>query len=254
MKGQNLSMQLNSCIMASWEISFKIRYDYPLIEMSERYKGSKITMWCVWEREMIHIPFGGRSLKTDIEEYVKKIGRFIEEFMPSSDGLVLTLKCSCDLYKTVWQITERTHTSDVGPATYLDGWGYFRVIAFNEKDIKELFHELSKLGNVELLSKKSIHQDAIPLTVWAETFFSDLTEKQMEALSKAYDYGYYSSPRKITTESISATIGISRSTYEEHLRKAENKVIQSLMPYLKLYKSSGVKKEDRIIPAIPVNV
>lgn len=27
--------------MAAWEISFKIRYDYPLIKMSEMYKGSK---------------------------------------------------------------------------------------------------------------------------------------------------------------------------------------------------------------------
>lgn len=234
--------------MAAWEISFKIRYDYPLIKMSEMYKGSKISMWCVWDREMMHIPFNSASLKTDIEEYVKKIGRFIQEFKSSTDGLVLTLKCSCNLYKTVWQITDRNHTSDVGPATYLDGWGYFRVIAFDEESIKSLFHDLSKLGNVELLSKKNIHQDAVPSTIWVETFFSDLTERQMEALSKAYDHGYYSSPRKVTTESISATLGISRSTYEEHLRKAENKLIQSLMPYLKLYQSSELKREERIIP------
>ena len=57
--------------------------------------------------------------------------------------------------------------------------------------------------------------------------FLILTGKQIEALSKEYDYGYYSTPRRITTESISATLGISRSTYEEHLRKAENKVIES---------------------------
>ena len=170
--------------MAAWEISFKIRYDYPLIKMSEMYKGSKISMWCVWDREMMHIPFNSASLKTDIEEYVKKIGRFIQEFKSSTDGLFLTLKCSCNLYKTVWQITDRNHTSDVGPATYLDGWGYFRVIAFDEESIKSLFHDLSKLGNVELLSKKNIHQDAVPSTIWVETFFSDLTERQMEALSK----------------------------------------------------------------------
>lgn len=86
-----------------------------------------------------------------------------------------------------------------------------------------------------------------PTTLWAETFFSDLTGKQIEALSKEYDYGYYSTPRRITTESISATFWISRSIYEEHLRKAENKVIESLMPYLKLFQSSAFKKEERII-------
>ncbi len=233
--------------MATWEISFKIRYDYPLIKLSEMHKGSKISMWCVWDREMMHIPLNSTLLKTDIEAYVKKIGRFIENFRSSTNGLVLTLKCSCDLYKTVWNITGQNHISDIGPATYLDGWGYFRGIAFDEANIKSMFHDLQKLGPVELLSKKNIHQDAAPTTVWVETFFSDLTGKQMEALSKAYDYGYYSTPRRNTTESISATLGISRSTYEEHLRKAENKVIESLMPYLKLFQSSGFKKEERIV-------
>ena len=29
--------------------------------MSEMYKGSKISMWCVWDREMMHIPFNSSS-------------------------------------------------------------------------------------------------------------------------------------------------------------------------------------------------
>ena len=114
-----------------------------------------------------------------------KIGRYIEKFRGCTNGLVLTLKYSCDLYKTVWQIVDQNHTSDVGPATYLDGWGYFRVIAFDEANIKSMFHDLQKLGTVELLSKKNIHQDVAPTTVWVETFFSDLTGKQVEALYKA---------------------------------------------------------------------
>ena len=114
-----------------------------------------------------------------------KIGRFIEKFRGCTNGLVLTLKYSCDLYKTVWQIVDQNHTSDVGPATYLDGWGCFRVIAFDEANIKSMFHDLQKLGTVELLSKKNIHKDVAPTTVWVETFFSDLTGKQVEALYKA---------------------------------------------------------------------
>ena len=117
-----------------------------------------------------------------------KIGRYIEKFKGFTNGLILTFKCSCDLYKTVWQIVDQNHTSDGAPATYLDVWGYFRVIASDEANIKSMFHDLQKLGTVELLSKKNIHQDVAPTTVWVETFFSDLTGKQVEALSKAYDH------------------------------------------------------------------
>ena len=111
---------------------------------------------------MMHIALNSTLLKMDIEAYVKKIGRFIENFRSSTNELVLTLKCSCDLYKTVWHITGQNHISDIGPATYLDGWGYFRVIAFDEANINSMFHDLQKLGPEELLSKKNIHQDAAP--------------------------------------------------------------------------------------------
>src|SRR5206468_9812537 len=72
---------------------------------------------------------------------------------------------------------------------------------------------------------------------------SDL--KQSDALLKAHRYGYYSSPRDVTTESIARSLGVSRSTYEEHLRKAENRIMGNLIPYLQLF-SSGEKKPDKM--------
>ena len=50
---------------------------------------------------MMHIALNSILLKMDIEAYVKKIGKFIENFRSSTNELVLTLECSCDLYKTV---------------------------------------------------------------------------------------------------------------------------------------------------------
>ncbi len=236
--------------MEAWEISFKIRYSYPFIEMSGKYPGTKISMWCVWNREMLHVPLKHEDLMVELEKYASSIGRQVEGYKPTSDGLVMTMTCTCDLLGSMWNVIERNHCIVLHPAVYLDGWGYFKLISFSEVDTKKLFADLATTGQNELLSKRIIHMDAVPSTVWVESFFSKLTDKQMEALVKAFDYGYYASPREVTTDSIASTLGVARSTYEEHLRKAENRIMEAMVPYLKLFKAGSKKRSEMINPSI----
>lgn len=238
--------------MSSWEISFRVKHEYPFISMSEKYPGTRISMWCVWDREMVHIPLNHEDLMKEVESYIKTIGRTIEGYKPSKEGFVITLRCSCDLNQSVWNLTNRNHCVDINPAVFLDGWGYYRMISFNDDDTRKFFMDLGAIGKVELISKKMLHFDAIPSTVWTESFFTKLTDRQMESLVKAYDYGYYSSPREVTTDSIASSIGISRSTYEEHLRKAENRIMEAIIPYLKLFRAGVQKRDEMISPRLQV--
>jgi hypothetical protein len=98
---------------------------------------------------------------------------------------------------------------------------------------------------VELIRKRELSLSVLPTSVWVNSLFGELTGKQTDAVLKAHRYGYYNSPRQVTTESIANAVGVSRSTYEEHLRKAENRIMASLMPYLQLY-SSGDKPVERL--------
>ena len=87
--------------------------------------------------------------------------------------------------------------------------------------------------------------------MWVNSLFADLTGKQMDAILKAHRYGYYASPREVTTESIARSLGVSRSTYEEHLRKAENRIMASLIPYLQLFAAAEKRPEpalDKVTP------
>ncbi|HUR70043.1 MAG TPA: helix-turn-helix domain-containing protein, partial [Candidatus Thermoplasmatota archaeon] len=47
-------------------------------------------------------------------------------------------------------------------------------------------------------------------------------------------HGLYTSPRATTAATIADAVGLSRSTFDEHLRKAENKLVHNLVPYLEL--------------------
>lgn len=161
----------------------------------------------------------------------------------------MTLRCTCGVHSnSPWNVWEPHEFIDAPPAIYQDGWGYFRVIGFEEEGTRNLFRDFNRLGPTELIRKRELPLSTLPTSVWVNSLFADLTSKQMGAIPKAHRYGYYTSPRQITTENIAKGVGISRSTYEEHLRKAENQIMNALVPYLQLFASS--EKRPPIEPSL----
>ncbi|MFB6164495.1 MAG: helix-turn-helix domain-containing protein [Haloarculaceae archaeon] len=62
-----------------------------------------------------------------------------------------------------------------------------------------------------------------------EDILSILTERQLEVFQTAIEEGYYEIPREATHEDISNALGCAPSTVDEHLRKAESRVLSALM-------------------------
>jgi len=56
-----------------------------------------------------------------------------------------------------------------------------------------------------------------------------LTKGQKRALDLATQRGYYDFPRKIELKDLAKEAGISLSTFREHLRKAEKKIMPDLI-------------------------
>lgn len=230
--------------MAFWDISFKIKYSYPFLDISEEFPGSRISMWCVWDAEMIHVPPECEKTISRVESYVKDAGLSIENYKKESNGYSLFLKCSCGINHNVWHVMDKNHCVPRYPAEFLDGWGYYRMFSRDEELTKKFFQDIAMLGPVDLIKKRRIDGDPVPPSMWVESLFSKLTERQIESIVKAYDYGYYSTPRDISTESLAKTMGINRSAYEQHLRKSENKIMDEIVPYLKLLTANKMIRES----------
>lgn len=98
------------------------------------------------------------------------------------------------------------------------------VVAFIVKNeiIKKFLKMASLWGGVKNISFQ-------PATFSEYNILSCLTERQKEIITAAKKSGYYDVPRKISTEELSKKLGISTATILEHLRKAENRIISSIL-------------------------
>jgi hypothetical protein len=92
----------------------------------------------------------------------------------------------------------------------------------DEENLKKILNIIKYLGEIKNISfKKPTFNEKMML--------SYLTEKQKEILIAANKNGYYSYPRKINSQQLSEIVGLSKPTVVQHLRKAEIRIISSIL-------------------------
>jgi len=85
---------------------------------------------------------------------------------------------------------------------------------------------------------------AIPVSLSVAGLAGALTSKQLDVLRTAVAGGYYDIPRAVTTEALAKRFDISRTTYDEHLRKGEQALLRQFLTLLTDYPemSAGARK------------
>jgi len=95
-----------------------------------------------------------------------------------------------------------------------------------ENEVKKLLHYTNKWGDN---SFKILGLTSIDTKEGGASLLSKLTARQRQMLLTAYALGYYDVPRKISSDELSRQLKVDKSTIVEHLRKAERKLIGSII-------------------------
>jgi predicted DNA binding protein len=72
-------------------------------------------------------------------------------------------------------------------------------------------------------------ENAGPYVPGDEDLLSPLTDRQLEVFETAVEEGYYDVPRRATHKDIADSLDCAPSTVDEHLRKAESRVVSGLV-------------------------
>jgi predicted DNA binding protein len=90
------------------------------------------------------------------------------------------------------------------------------------KELEKALKAFKFMGKVKRVSfQKATFQEKDPL--------AGLTDKQKEIVLAAKKKGYYDYPRKVKAEEVANELGISKATAIEHLRKAENRIMEQML-------------------------
>jgi predicted DNA binding protein len=180
-------------------------------------------------------------IEKDLSELlVWKGGRVLKKNFLDRNLQLIIKTCRCSkISPNVSDVIEKHSCLSVPPETFFGGWEEYRAIGFREADYKRMFRELSELGPVEIMEKKILPEKSLrdAFMISMSSVFSELTNKQVTSLLSALEYGYYQIPKKMTAEEIAHKHHVPRTTFEEHLRKAESKILRAIAPYVRMYTS-----------------
>ncbi len=111
---------------------------------------------------------------------------------------------------------------------HFDGHEYWEVAAWKKEDLQKFIDSLK--GHMDVCTIMKIENSHLT-DVYFPNVMPKLSDSQRKALEIAYANGYYSYPRKASLKQLAKIAKIGISTFQEHLRKAELKLLPVIIEY-----------------------
>jgi predicted DNA binding protein len=215
----------------------------PHNRLSKKFPGARMSLWCNDHTDILEIEANGLDA---FEEIQKELAFYSTHYKSKIIGKTLcqdkfqlvARTCICGPADgiTVGSVVRANNLLQIPPPVFFGGWEYHRLIGFEDQDVKGLLKGLDKVGKTEILHKGTTEGTTDKTFLLSlGSLFGNLTEKQMKALLAAIESGYYEIPKRTTADELAVKLGQPRSTLEEHIRKAESKVVLAMAPYMMMY-------------------
>lgn len=193
--------------------------------------GASVELWCNEGCDLLDVRGDpeGRVLSA-VEERVGVRDHLVD----GGRAVIVTASCLRDRRRTVERHLARHSCLLVPPLRYASGAKFCRVLALAPADLTATYRDLLEEGRVTVESKREVSAPAAgrPLASLSDALPS-LSDRQRETLLLAHERGYYEIPRGTTTAALADELGIARRTAEDHLRRAEGKLVDALADHLR---------------------
>ncbi len=224
--------------MVLYEVAIRATYKSFFADLTRRFPSASFFIWCNGENDVIEVIVRNSEDYPLVVEEIRAFGieGIIEEVSDNRRLYLNVRECRCLKENTIHRHIGMLDILNIFPNMIENGWIYHRLIVLRHEALTELLRRLEQWG----WSYKILHKVpfdgfiASSLTLSAFALFSSLTEKQMESILTAHRHGYYNLPRDSDIQSIAAKEKVARTTFQENLKKAENKLVAALIPYMKL--------------------
>jgi predicted DNA binding protein len=190
-----------------------------------------VELWCNDHCDLLHVSgAGGEAVVGHVEAAVGIRERIVE----GDERLLITDACLKNRETDHIETVLADHDCLlIPPLRYERGRKSCRVLALDPASLTDFYRDVAAEYAVTVESKREVESVASdrPLLT-PDSALPSLSPRQHEALLTAVESGYYEIPRGATTAELAAAMDVERRTLEEHLRRAENKLVRALVEYL----------------------
>jgi predicted DNA binding protein len=212
-----------------WVLKLKIKHDCTIATRCEKFKCISYSLPLGnWKEKGFYYTTERHTLEGDSEN-IKKFMRDIKK-----DERIKDLEIDKNTIFLIGKSKERIPSSFYNPKMFFtkpvfvdkQGYEYWEVASYDKNILNKFLDDIEKQNyeHLEILQFKNIKLN----NLYFPAIMPDLTEKQKRAFELAVEKGYYDIPKRADLKSLSQIMDLSLATYQEHLKRAEAKVIPKL--------------------------
>lgn len=215
-----------------YEATFELEGSGLVTELAKKFDAD-VQLWCNDHCDLLYVR--SESAEHFLDELAANVG--VQESIREENQLVaVTTNCLKSQERTLVETYIARHGClSLPPLVYEGRIKRSKVLALDASNLTAVYDDLRSEASVTVCAKReiqSLHPEVPVLGL--DDLLPKLSARQLEVFSTAYDHGYYEIPRRVTTRELGDQIGIDRRTVEDHLRRAENKIVGSLAEHFTL--------------------
>jgi predicted DNA binding protein len=227
----------------------RVHHPCPYCELSVRFPRAVLLLWCDNRRDTFLV-----SASDDAE--LRALGAALRSSFHARTLLAEGTSALFELPDFEWpdppsvtRLARRAGVWFLPPVVYADGTETYRLISPTRPRLNRLIQRLRRLGDVEILSV-SDRADLGSVRDYPTAsvhFFEGLSGRQTRSLVAAHDAGLFEIPSRTSWAAVARAEGLSRSTFGEHLRKAQLRILQNSYSMLR---ARAFASPSVVLPAI----
>ena len=212
-----------------YEATFRITGE-GAYEEATRGTDATVELWCNDHCDLLYV---SESASETVERRVREhVG--VEHVVADGEEVII-ITTDCLKQHTTNHIETYLARHDcllLPPIRYENGEKLCRIVTIDAAGLTEFYDDIRQQFAVTVDSKREIGKYSQGQNLFTiDSTLPELSGQQQTAISLACRDGYYRIPRDVTTAELAAEMNIDRRTFEEHLRRAENKLITTLIEH-----------------------
>lgn len=229
--------------MAVVDARVRIHHPCPYCDISVEFPETLLLLWCDNRRDVFLVSSPTPSELRQVLAALRDSFRARPLSVDGNEALVAIPDFEWTTPPSVTALARRTNVWVLHPVVYFGGTETYRFVAPTNGELKGLIGRLRELGDVEILSVagRASLGPVRDLPSAAIHFFEGLTDQQARCLVAAYEGGLLHVPARSSWADVARRTGLSRSTFGEHLRKGQLRLLANSYSSIKARTESAAE-------------